>query len=319
MRRNMLFAASLVALLSCNGSSAQCVVGADCASGACSADGQCIAAPGNGGDGGAGADASLPDGASPVSEGGGTLPDGAPQSGDGATSSCQVTGNGTIQEDQVPMGPPLRATYLDAQSVTWSTAGVAGDAGGLVWDLSGSLSGDQPVVFAAESPTGTWWTSAFAGASYASLLSASQTLLGVFELGGSSLSLIGVVSPTSGAQQTELTYATPIPTLQFPLSVGATWSATSNVTGQAEGVPAAYTESYVSKVDSAGTLKTPYASFPVLRVGTVLTRTVGVVPTVTRSYAWVAECIGIVATVTSQAGESSAEFSNDAEVRRLTP
>jgi hypothetical protein len=227
-------------------------------------------------------------------------------------------GDGTITEAEIPLQVGLRATYLDAQNVTWSTAGTA-DAGGLVWDLTGSLSGDQPVVFSTESPTGTWWTGSFGTASYASLLSASASLLGVFQVGTSALSLVGVVSETSGTTQTELTYATPIPTLQFPLSVGATWSATSNVTGQADGIETLYSESYVSKVDEAGTMKTPLGTYNVLRVGTVLTRTVGVTPTVTRSYAFVAECVGVVASVTSQSGEQSAEFSSDAEVKRLSP
>jgi hypothetical protein len=102
--------------------------------------------------------------------------------------------------------------------------------------------------------------------------------------------------------------------------MGSSWNVTSNVTGQAEGFDTEYTEAYVSTVDAEGTMKTPYATFEnVLRVSTVLTRTVGVTPTVTRSYAWIAECCGVVASVTSQSDETSTEFSNDAEVRRLTP
>jgi hypothetical protein len=131
--------------------------------------------------------------------------------------------------------------------------------------------------------------------------------------------LTGVVSPASGTTDTELTYATPIATLQFPLTVGATWSTSSNVTGTAEGIDVAYTEAYVSKVDEAGTMKTPYGTFNVLRVSTVLTRTIDLVATTTRSFSFVAECFGPVAAVTSQSNETSTEFSDDAEVRRLTP
>jgi hypothetical protein len=239
---------------------------------------------------------------------------------DGATG-CLPNGDGTITEAEVPMEVGLRASYEDAQSVTWSTAGVGNaDAGTLVWDLTPSFSGDQRIVFSADSPAGTWWASSFTAATYSSLLSASETLLGVFEVQSSALSLIGVVSPTNGTTQTELTYATPVPTLQFPLSVGSSWNVTSNVSGQAEGFDNAYTEAYVSKVDAEGTMKTPYATFEnVLRVSTVLTRTADGIVTVTRSYAWIAECFGVVASVTSQSDETSTEFSNDAEVRRLTP
>jgi len=41
--------------------------------------------------------------------------------------------------------------------------------------------------------------------------------------------------------------------------------------------------------------------------------------TVTRSDAFVAECFGPVATVTSQTDEQNDEFTNVAEVRRLAP
>jgi hypothetical protein len=39
----------------------------------------------------------------------------------------------------------------------------------------------------------------------------------------------------------------------------------------------------------------------------------------TRTFTWVAECFGPVATVTSQLYESSDEFSDPAEIRRLAP
>ena len=39
----------------------------------------------------------------------------------------------------------------------------------------------------------------------------------------------------------------------------------------------------------------------------------------TRSFAWMAECFGSVANVTSQSFESSQEFDDPAEVRRLAP
>jgi hypothetical protein len=320
MHRNMLLAIGLPLLGACSsGNTVQCVVGADCASGACSASGQCVASP------------LLEGGAPAANDSGFVLGDGGGDQGpsdggitplpgeDGATG-CLPNGDGTITEAEVPMEVGLRASYEDAVNVTWSTAGTGADAGPLVWDLTPSFSGDQRIVFSAASPTGTWWASSFTAATYSTLLSASETLLGVFETGSSTLSLIGVVSPTNGTTQTELTYSTPVPTLQFPLSMGSSWNVTSNVTGQAEGFDTAYTEAYVSTVDAEGTMKTPYATFDnVLRVSTVLTRTVGVTPTVTRSYAWIAECFGVVASVTSQSDETSTEFSNDAEVRRLTP
>jgi hypothetical protein len=65
--------------------------------------------------------------------------------------------------------------------------------------------------------------------------------------------------------------------------------------------------------------KTPFSTFDVVRVKTVLTRTVGFVATVTRSQLFVTECFGTIATLTSQANELGSEYSDQAEVRRLSP
>ena len=89
--------------------------------------------------------------------------------------------------------------------------------------------------------------------------------------------------------------------------------------GQADGVISDYFEQYSSKVDAYGTIKVPYGTFNVLRVQTTLTRTVGVLVTLTQSLAWVAECFGPVAAASSQTDETSTEFTSAAEVRRLTP
>jgi hypothetical protein len=100
---------------------------------------------------------------------------------------------------------------------------------------------------------------------------------------------------------------------------GSTWSTNSAVTGQADGVPSVYSEIYQSTADARGTLKTPLASFPVLRVGTVLTRTVGATVTVIRSFSFVTDCYGVVAQITSRPDELAAEFATATEVRRIAP
>jgi hypothetical protein len=302
--------ASAAAFGACRATTAQCVVGADCASGACDVTGKCVAVVTP--DGGADASAIFP----PLDASPGPTFDAA--LGETGVPGCTPNDDGTITRDEVPMQPGLRATYLVAENATWSTAGAQSPDGSRTWDLTGALSGDAPVLFDTESPSGTWWAKDFAGATYSARLAASQDLLGLFEA-GDSLLLLGVVSPAGGTGQTELTYATPIPTIKTPLTMGTSWQTTSTVNGTAAGVAAYYTEQYTSQVDARGTMKTPYGTFPVLRVSTVLTRTIGVVPTVIRSYAFVAECFGAVASVTSQNNETNAEFTGDAEVRRLTP
>ncbi len=129
-------------------------------------------------------------------------------------------------------------------------------------------------------------------------LSDTQDLLGVFSLSATELDLEGVVSPASGVTQTETTETPPVATLKFPLQMGASWSTTSTVTGTLNGVFSTWQESYQDDVDAHGTLDTPFGTFDVLRVKVVLTRTVGIVPTVVRTFAFVTECFGTVATIT---------------------
>jgi hypothetical protein len=120
-------------------------------------------------------------------------------------------------------------------------------------------------------------------------------------------------------EETELTYKPAVTTLQFPLMQGSTWSTNSKVTGKADGIESLYTEDYKSSVDAYGTMKTPLATFPVQRVGTVLTHTIGGTVTIIRSYVWVTDCYGTIAAMTSDPDEPDAEFTTASEVRRIAP
>jgi hypothetical protein len=291
-----------------SGSKQECVVGADCASGACDVSGHCIAAPPQPDSGAVdssmmGDDASTSDVFVPP-------PDG---------SGCTANKDGTIDRAEVPLEAGLRATYRIAENATVSTAGTTRGDGSRAWDLSGALGGDHDVIVETLAMMGTWYAADFTSASYATKLSDTADLLGVFETSATALSLLGVVSPSSGTTQTKLTYTTPIPTLSFPFHVGSMWNAMSNVSGTAQGVASFYTESYANKVDAFGDMKTPYGTFRVQRVSSVLTRTVGALPTVTRTFVFIAECFGPVATIVSQSNETTAEFTSAAEVRRLAP
>ena len=130
---------------------------------------------------------------------------------------------------------------------------------------------------------------------------------------------MGSSSAADSTSATELTYTPPAKLLAFPMTAGTSWTTTSTVAGRLNGFTWTQTEKYDSLIDRSGQALTPFASFPVLRVKTVLTRTVGLVPTLTRSYLYVTECFGTVATINSNAGETQSEFSSAAEVRRLSP
>lgn len=233
---------------------------------------------------------------------------------------CVPDHDGSITVSELPLMAGKTATFRVAIDPTFDTAGSAAGGGARRWDLTGQLTNDADRAMSLVSPTGTWWAPTFPTATYAAALSAEADLLGVFEVQASQVLLLGVVSPSAGAFRTELAYDPPAKILALPITANGTWMTTSTVSGTAQGAIVAYTEQYASLVDQLGTMKTPYGEFPVVRVATDLTRSsLGTVVLTKRSFAWIAECFGSVATVSSQDFESSAEFNDPAEVRRLAP
>ena len=116
---------------------------------------------------------------------------------------------------------------------------------------------------------GTWYASAFPGAGYASQLSNTEPFLGVFQATQAALLLKGVVSPTSGHLETELTYAPSATTSAVPdADGGRAGPAPPPSTAPPTASRPFYTEEYESIVDAPGTLKTPLRTFQVLRVQT---------------------------------------------------
>ena len=316
----------------CSSSSPQCQVGADCASGVCESNGKCGPVSTMHSDSGTIGS----DGGAPGDDGGaGDAPDdspvvvgdtGSPFPGvDGGL--CVPDNNGVITRDEVPMQAGLHANFEFAENVTVDSAGVMNANGSYSWDLTGPFQpsgtmpydGDHTVLVTTNDPTGQWFSSAFADATYTTKLSDTADLLGIFEGTSSALQLLGVASPTSGNGQTELKYGTPIDAIAVPLMLGSTWTSNSIVTGTAEGLTVDYTEEYANKVDAQGTLKVPYGTFNVLRIQTVLTRNDLGVVTVTRSFSFVAECFGSIASITSQTDETATNFTNASQVQRLTP
>jgi len=318
-RRSIAVAFVLVALplggACSSANTAECTVGADCASGVCESNGKC--APGSTTHSDAGgnvpADAQVQDVQT------GDAPEQETSTGGEGGIGCTPNNDGTITRAEVPMIAGLHASFVIAENVTVDSAGTMNPDGSRSWDFSGMLAGDHTVVTTTDAPQGQWFSPKFTTATYTTKLSDTSTLLGVFQATGQSLLLQGVVSPTSGTQQTEVTYMPGAELLGLPMSMGSSWTSSSTITGTDTGVEVVYTEKYASTVDAHGTLKVPYGTFDVLRVQTTLTRTVGAVVTVTQSLAFVAECFGPVATLTSQSNETQTEFTNAAEAQRLSP
>lgn len=316
-----------------------CLVHADCDSGTCRPDGTC--APAQAPDGGAdisarwqgdatrsgapdtaaGGDATTPDGhvggpdagAGTGSDTGGATPDAAP------SGSCKPNHDGTITAAEAPYGPNLAARFRVASNATVDLKGTALAGGQRAWDLSAKLTGDQDVLVKTLPLDGQWFASYFKGASYVAPMEAAGDLLGVFEVTSDALLLRGVASKDGGLFATRLAYDPPIALLAFPLKPGAKWQVKASVSGLAKGVIAAYSENYESEVDASGTVKTPYGTFPTLRVRTVMKRQIALLSTTVRSFLFATECFGTVAAVRAKDDEPQAEFTQAAELRRLTP
>lgn len=308
-----------------------CGTGADCASGVCNADGTCAPnqpdltfpvedtadvpavdiATIDGSEVG-GSDTSGEDGAEDSTTDDGSAPPDIP------AGSCVFNNDGQIDRDELPLAAGQQATFRVAQDVTFNTGGVA-DGGSTTWDFSVALDGDQDVLVEALSPEAWWFADSFPGATYVARLTQSEDLLGIFKLTDDALQLLGVASPEDGFLKTELTYDPPVNVLQFPLTVGATWTTDSTVTGLTNGVGTFITETYEVEVDKAGEAVTPFSTFNVLRVATKMTRVVGITPYTERQLSFVSECFGVVAAARSEGYESQVDFGEVVELRRLAP
>ncbi len=296
LRCNMIVVSCSALIAGCGTTAELCVRDSECESGFCRADGTC----------------------GPASDSDAMPPDGMP--GDGQTALCTPDHDGSITRAELPLVAGKQANFRIATDATFDTAGTASGNGTRSWNLDLALANDADHEIALLAPTGQWWEASFPTASYAVRLAEGSDLLGVFRVTDTALTLLGVVSPDPGTFRTELEYDPPATILELPVAASDAWTSTSTVSGTAQGAITAYTEKYDATVDVTGTMTTPYGEFPVIRVATDLDRTsLGTPIASTRSFAWMAECFGSVANVTSQSFESSQEFDDPAEVRRLAP
>jgi hypothetical protein len=297
-----------------------CHLGSECESGVCD-DGACVPATTSSKESSTGSGEGGVGGATTTSSTAASMTtSGSMSSTSSGAGTCTPNHDGTITSAEVPLMAGVSAKFMAATDATFATMGADAGGGKRKWDLAQTFSGDHLSLIEALPITGQWFAADFAGASYAAKLSETNDLLGVFEIAGENLLLRGVVSPSDGVQKTELTYDPPVVVLGFPLAKGKTWSTDSTVTGFAQGIfVGAYTEAYANVVDQEGTLETPFGTFDVLRARTTLVRTQGVLKTTIRSFSFTTECFGTVASLFAQDNEPNVEFSDVAELRRLTP
>lgn len=284
----------LAIVAGCGQASPPCEVNGDCAAGeACSVNHVCV----------------VEDAATGLDAG----PDSA--------AACAPNHDGVIDRDEVVILVPATANFRTSGETTVDLVGTKATDGSRHWDLSDVLAGDHDAVVATAPLTGNWFASQFSSGQFVTPLSGAGAtdLLGVYTASTTKVQILGAASKESGLSQTQLTYSPPVDAFAFPLHMGQHWQGQSTVTGTALGVFSVFSDAWQQDVDAHGELVTPYGTFPVLRVRLRLSRTIGLLTTTTTTYAFVAECFGTVATVTSRSNESALEFTTAAEVRRLAP
>lgn len=251
-----------------------------------------------------------------------TAPDTADTSG-GTSGACVPNRDGQITRSEVTIASGLRGNFKIADNATINLTPVDG-----VWDLTEALDAGKDITAHLYDPAGEWFAEFFPDATYFTQLAEGSDLQGIFRATDDALELIGVASPQDSATATRVAYDPPVQVLKFPLKVGESWSVETTVSGNFNGFPISYTETYASTVDMAGTLKIPFArgqGMEVLRVSTAMERGVWtfIFPyyytTNIKTVAFVSECFGTVASATSQEDEASTEFTDAAEVRGLAP
>ncbi len=284
----------LAVVASCGQASPPCDVNGDCVAGeSCSANHVCV----------------VEDAATGLDAG----PDSA--------AACTPNHDGVIDRDEVVILVPATANFRTSSETTVDLVGTKNPDGTRHWDLSGVLAGDHDTAVATAPLAGNWFASQFSSGQFVTPLSGpgATDLLGVYAASTAKVQILGAASKASGLTQTQLTYSPPVDAFAFPLHMGQHWDGRSTVTGTALGVFSVFSDTWQQDVDAHGDLVTPYGTFPVLRVRLELARTIGLLTTTTTTYAFVAECFGTIATVTSRSNESALEFTTAAEVRRLAP
>ena len=305
----LLLCLSLLALPGLSGCSgpAGCRVDVECGGGLVCADGQCLPSRGQ-------SDASSELDSGPRAD---MAQPGAPDgfSADALTNGCPFNMDGIIQRAEIPAMPGLGGFFEATQTGTTATVDVKKHSG--TWDFSAVGASDEKVFDGLTSPTGAWWATSFPDASYAQLLDASSGLLGVYKIEDTRLRLLGAVSATSGFGSTNVKYDPPIDVLRFPLSSTSTWTVSTTLSGTASGIGFYATETWGFKVDDSGTVKTPAATFPSLRLRVDYEQVYGFSVSTRISYLFITECYGTIARIRSNSGETSGDFTQASEYRRL--
>lgn len=236
---------------------------------------------------------------------------------------CVPNLDGKIDSNELQPIFGVTANFLVSPQGKTRTAdqiGVVRD-GKTIWDFSVDLSDDQIFKSTGMPLTGKWYADKFPGLENPVVLplDAAGNMEAVYTHDSQALYLHGLASKTQ-AVNTYLPYDKPVALYRFPLQVGSSYTAISDVkNGSFQGLPYAGRDQYEVKVDAAGSvILSDFSVQQALRVKTkaTISPAAGIV-TVTRQTNFLFECVGEIVRLTSVPGEEDENFTNAAEVRRL--
>jgi hypothetical protein len=240
----------------------------------------------------------------------------------GVVLTCVPNDDGQIDADEMQAVLDVAASYLISPAGETRAVDLTGsvNAGGQrVWDWSADAPTDQILTLTATAVTGKWYAASFPTGQFTTPLDSAATLDAVYRQDSDAMYLLGYASKAAGASQTLVVYAAPVALYRFPLVVGKTWTSVGDVTNATVyGLPYAGRDTYETTVVDSGILKLPGITFTqALRVRTHVTAAPAAGASVSKwQVSFLYECFGEIARATSENGETQADFTTAAEVRR---
>jgi hypothetical protein len=245
----------------------------------------------------------------------------------GSAFSCLPNLDGQIDATELAPTFDIAVSYVLSpvgEDRAVNLAGKKDAKGAIAWDFSPDFATDKSLVLTATKVAGKWYASSFPAGDFASPVDTAGELYGVYSATDKAISLLGVASvvekPKKG--KTLLVYDAPIDVYRFPMTPGLAWSTQANVVmgGMINGLAYSSTDTYDVKDAAIGGLALHDLTFEqVHKIETRVTLkpSVGPATQTTWQVGFVSECFGEVTRATSHIGETTANFTKAAELRRL--
>jgi hypothetical protein len=239
--------------------------------------------------------------------------------GDGG-AACMGNRDGVIERREMAFITGASVLYaVNRDGTTVDPVDTAGQttADGRVWNLSVPNAQDSRVLDEVLRPAGQWWSSRYPDATFASVIDRGNTLLGVYRVTDTALTLLATVS--SEQNRTDLRMTPPVTVLRFPLRLNDMWNENVTAAGVLNFTAFTNVTQYTTRIDATGQVWTPAGRFQALRMRTDIDQSIPLTlfRRTRKTYTFVSECWGVVARVASVDNDTTEEFRRASEYRRL--